>query len=102
MTANVSFYLIAILAHCVKSHSLQERNVLWNVLFVDHHVKKILYTAISRKVVGKNVCTLQSRKVIWDMINTLFLTQYLSNLLLLLSFSTMASRVILSNFFEQQ
>ena len=31
------------------------------------------YTAISRKVVGKNVQR-QSRKVIWDMINTLFLT----------------------------
>ena len=30
-------------------------------------------TAISRKVVGK-MCTGQSRKVIWDMINTLFLT----------------------------
>ena len=30
------------------------------------------YTAISRKVVGK-MCTRQSRKVIWDMINTLFL-----------------------------
>ena len=43
MTANVSFYLIAILAHCVKSHSLQERNVLWNVLIVDHHVKKNIY-----------------------------------------------------------
>ena len=44
MTANVSFYLIGILAHCVKSHSLQERNILWNVLIVDHHVKKnIIY-----------------------------------------------------------
>ena len=31
------------------------------------------YTAISRKVVGK-MCTRQSRKVMWDMINTLFLT----------------------------
>ena len=31
------------------------------------------YTAISRKVVGK-MCTRQSRKVIWDMIDTLFLT----------------------------
>ena len=31
------------------------------------------YTAISRKVVGKK-CTRQSRKVLWDMINTLFLT----------------------------
>ena len=32
-----------------------------------------VYTAISRKVVGK-MCTPQSRKVIWDMINTLFRT----------------------------
>ena len=32
-----------------------------------------VYTAISRKVVEK-MCTRQSRKVIWDMINTLFLT----------------------------
>ena len=32
-----------------------------------------MFTAISRKVVGKNVQR-QSRKVIWDMINTLFLT----------------------------
>ena len=31
------------------------------------------YTAILRKVVEK-MCTRQSRKVIWDMINTLFLT----------------------------
>ena len=31
-----------------------------------------LCTAISRKVVGK-MCTQQSQKVIWDMINTLFL-----------------------------
>ena len=37
MTANVSFYLIAILALRVKSHSLLERNVL----IVDCHVKKI-------------------------------------------------------------
>ena len=41
MTANVSFYLIAILALRVKGHSLQERNVLGNVVIVDHHVKKI-------------------------------------------------------------
>ena len=32
-----------------------------------------VYTAISRKIVGK-MCTPQSRKVIWDMINTLFRT----------------------------
>ena len=65
------------------------RNSLWS------------HTAISRKVVGKNV------HVIWDMCNTLFLTLKLSNLLLLLSFSThrhmsVASRAILSNFFEKQ
>ena len=59
------------------------------------------HTAISRKVVGKTV-TRQSGKVIWDMINTLFLTLWLSNLLLLLSFSirkhtSMASRTILLN-----
>ena len=44
MTANVSFYVSAILALRVKSpHSLQERSVLGNVLIVDHHVKKVLY-----------------------------------------------------------
>ena len=53
------------------------------------------------------MCTQQSRKVTWDMINTLFLTLQPSNLLLLLSFrirkhTSMASRAILSNFFEEQ
>ena len=33
-----------------------------------------MYTAISRKVVGKKMCTRPSGKVIWDMINTPFLT----------------------------
>ena len=56
---------------------------------------------------SEKLCTRQSRKVIWDMINTLFLTLQLSNLLLLLSFSTRrhmytASPAILSNFFEKQ
>ena len=65
-----------------------------------------VYTVISRKVVGK-MCTWKFRKVIWDMINTLFLTLQLSNLLLLLSFSTrkhtsIASLAILSNFFEER
>ena len=36
-------------------------------------LQRLLYTAILRKVVGK-VCTPQSRKAIWDMLNTLFLT----------------------------
>ena len=55
----------------------------------------------------EKMCTRQSLKVIWDMINTLFMTLYLSNLLLLLSFSirkhsSMASCPILSNVFEEQ
>ena len=53
------------------------------------------------------MCTRQSRKVIWDMINTLFVTTEAVELLLLLSFSTrkhmsVASCTILSNFFEEQ
>ena len=69
---------------------------------------EIRYTAISRKVVRKKkMCTWKSRKILWDMINTLFLALSMSNLLFLLSFSThnytpMASRAILSNFFEKQ
>ena len=64
------------------------------------------YTAISRKVVGKNVHATIPKGNIWDMRNTLFLTLY-SNPLLLLSFTTrkhmsMASRAIVSNFFEEQ
>ena len=60
-----------------------------------------------RERLSEKMCTRQSRKVIWDMRNTLFLTLKLSNLLLLLSFSThrhmsVASRAILSNFFEKQ
>ena len=53
----------------------------------------------------KLMCTRQSRKVIWEMINTLrFWRLYLSNLLLLLSFSTrkhisMAFRTNSFNFF---
>ena len=44
MTANVSFYLIAILALHENCHFLQERNVPGNVLIVDRHVgKKFLY-----------------------------------------------------------
>ena len=56
----------------------------------------------------KKLCMRQSRKVIWDMNNALFLTlKAQSNLLLLLSFSTrkhtsMASCAILTNFFEKQ
>ena len=40
MVGWVSFYLIAILALHMLSHSLQERNVLGNVFIVDHRIKK--------------------------------------------------------------
>ena len=36
--AYVSFYLTAIVTLRVKGHSLQERNVLGNLLIVDHQV----------------------------------------------------------------
>ena len=60
-----------------------------------------------RERLSEKMCTRQSRKVIWDMINTQFLTLQVSNLLLLLSLSThrhmsMASPAILSNFLEKQ
>ena len=62
---------------------------------------------------SEKMCTPQSWKVIWDKINTLFLMTVAvkptiqKNVLLLLSFSnhkhtSMASRAILSNFFEEQ
>ena len=63
-----------------------------------------VHKAILRKVVGK-MCTRQSRKVKWDMINILFLILQMSNLLFLLSLSTrrsmsMVPLVLLSNFVE--
>ena len=48
--ANVSFYHIAILALHVKCHSIQERDVLGNMLIVDHHVKKIYVYIFTRTV----------------------------------------------------
>ena len=69
----------------------------------------IYYTIqLFRERLSEKMCTRQSRKVIWDMINTpVFLTLQLSNLLLLPTFSTRrhmstASPAILSNFFEKQ
>ena len=66
-----------------------------------------LQIQLFRERLSAKMCTRRSRKVIWDMINTLLQTLQLSKLLLLLSFSThkhtsMASRAILSNFFEEQ
>ena len=59
-----------------------------------------------RERLSEKMCRRQSRKVIWDMIYTLFLTLQLSKLLLLFSFSkrkrkSMVSRAILANFFEE-
>ena len=59
----------------------------------------ILYSYFEKKVVGKNVHA-TSRKVIWDTINTLFLTLWLLNLLLLLSFSTRKHPWPLVSFFQ--
>ena len=80
-----------------------------NLDLLGFHVFEIRFGHIQlfRERLSEKMCTRQSRKVIWDMCNTLFLTLKLSNLLLLLSFSThrhmsVASRAILSNFFEKQ
>ena len=69
--------------------------------------KSTIYIQLFRERLSEKLCMRQSQKVIWDMINNLFLTLQLSNLLLFLSFSnykhkSMASRVILANFFEEQ
>ena len=58
------------------------------------------FIQLFRKKLSEKLCARQSRKVIWDMINALFVTLWLTNLRLLLSFSTrkhtfMASRAIL-------
>ena len=80
-----------------------------NLDLLGFHVFEIRFGHIQlfRERLSEKMCTRQSRKVIWDMCNTLFLTLKLSNLLLLLSFSThrhmsVASRAILSNFFVKQ
>ena len=84
-----------LLSHCV--------NIASNLLkWLD-----INYLQLFRERLSEKMCMRQSRKVIWDMINTPFLTLQLSDLLLLLSFSTrkhksMVSRAILSNFLEKQ
>ena len=74
MTADVSFYHIAILVQRVKRHSFQERNVLWNVLIVDHHDKNYyeyslgqlerLYNATSEKIQNLNLfCFVRFKKI---------------------------------------
>ena len=68
--------------------------------------QKLVYSYF-KKGCGKKMGTQQSRMAVWDMNNTRFLALWLSNQLSWLSFSTgkhmsMASRAILSNFFEKQ
>ena len=65
------------------------------------------YVQLFWERLSEEICTRQARKVIWDMINTLFLTLQLSNLLFFAFLSTreqtsMVSRAILSNFFDEQ
>ena len=110
--------MIIIYLVCQKSQKLVESFILKNAnqKHNQHAYKQVRATLTAQrgniysyfeKGCRKQMCTRQSRKVIWDMINTLFLTLQLSNLLLLLFFSTrkhtsMTSRTILSNFFEEQ
>ena len=65
--------------------------------------KSTIYIQLFRERLSEKLCMRQSQKVIWDMINNLFLTLQLSNILLFLSFSNynhkfMASSSILANF----
>ena len=62
--------------------SVTERSCAAPISQVESHVQ------LFRERLSENMCTPQSRKVMWDMLNTLFLTLQLSNLLLFLSFST--------------
>ena len=104
------------IVHPVEIVLLGNLKMYLDVTIVEVTDSKLRYTAISKKVVRKNLHPAmrqcgnperQSRKVVWDMINTLFLTLSMATLLFLLSFSTrnytpMASRAILSNFFEKR
>ena len=68
----------------------------------------ILYIQLFRERLSEKMCLRQSRKVIWDMIGQYAVPDTAAvESSILLSFSTlkhmsMASRAILSNFFEQR
>ena len=62
--ANVSFYLIAILALHVKCHSLQEKSVPENVLIVDHHAKKNFMFIYSLRQL---ICFVSFKNQNWEM-----------------------------------
>ena len=67
----------------------------------------LLNIQLFQERLSEKMCTRQSRKVIRDMINTLFLTTVAVEPSFVASFSTrkhmsVASRAIISNFFEEQ
>ena len=64
-----SFLIYLLLSPLNKGHSL-----FYGWMVIECEFPLTRYTAISRKVVGKKMCMRQSRKVIWDMSNNLFLT----------------------------
>ena len=51
---------------------MEQRRMLSDA-HVGYGVRYMVHTAISRRL-SEKLCTRQSRKVIWDMIDTLFLT----------------------------
>ena len=63
----------AVTETCDWKKSLASSTTHLRIKQLTEELKVQAYTAISRKVVEK-MCTPQSRKVIWDTINTLFLT----------------------------
>ena len=94
------------IVHPVEIVLLGNLKMYLDVTIVESLTRKPDIQLFRERLLEKN-CTRQSRKVLWDMINTLFLALSMSTLLFLLSFSTcnytsMASRAILSNFFEKR
>ena len=73
----------------------------------DVAICKVLSIQLFQERLSQKLCTRQSRKVIWDMINTLVLDTVAVEPTFVVSFSprkhtSMASRAILWNFFEKQ
>ena len=88
-------------------HIVTSQNFTQKVIFYKVGVSRSLFgntpcMQLFRGRLSEKLCTRQSRKVLWDMINALSLTLQLSNLLLLLFFSTRkhTSMASLVPFFE--
>ena len=78
----------------------------WRIFSIYRKLNSLtVLTAISRRL-SEKLCTRQSRKVIWDMINTLFLTVAVKPTFVAFLYHSQtyvqASRAIVSNFFEKQ